>query len=286
MVLLWGLSWPAARVVAQAMPPFAASAWRFSLALVLLLGWLRWQQGRWPKLTRRQWLGLGIAGAVGVFAYSALFMFAMQRVEASRAAVVITINPVFTTLLAAWWFKEAFNWRVGAGLALAVVGAATVLTQGAPWKVLAGDLGTGEWLLLACIAAWVAYSLIGKRLMAGVDSLTATTVAAGTGGVLLWGAAFAFEGGPTVMSAVRDQSSTVWLSFIFMAVGATVLAYAWFYRGIELLGAGVASSYISLVPVVGVASSVLLLGEPLDASLLLGGALALAGVVVANRARG
>jgi drug/metabolite transporter (DMT)-like permease len=47
----------------------------------------------------------------------------------------------------------------------------------------------------------------------------------------------------------------------------------------------VASSYISLVPVFGVASSVLLLGERLDASLLVGGALAIAGVVVANRAR-
>ena len=136
--------------------------------------------------------------------------------------------------------------------ALAVVGAATVLTHGAPWKVLAGDIGTGEWLLLGCIATWSAYALMGKRLMAGIDSLTATAVTA---------------------------------SLVFLAVGATVLAYAWFYRGIEVLGAGVASSYISLVPVFGVANSVLLLGERLDTSLLIGGALAIVGVVVANLAR-
>jgi drug/metabolite transporter (DMT)-like permease len=280
MALLWGASWPAGRVLAQAMPPLAGSAWRFSLAVVLLLAWLRWHLGGWPQLSRRQWLGLLAAGTVGVFGYSAFFMLALKDVEASRAAVVVTTNPVFTTLLAAWWFKERFNARIGLGLALAVIGAATVLTHGAPWKALAGDIGRGEWLLLGCIATWSAYALMGKRLMAGIDSLTATI-----GCLLLWAAAFVFEGPSAVRGAVIGLSPAAWASLVFLAVGATVLAYAWFYRGIEVLGAGVASSYISLVPVFGVASSVLLLGERLDASLLVGGALAIVGVLVANRAR-
>lgn len=285
MALLWGASWPAGRTLALAMPPLAGSAWRFSLAVVLLLAWLRWQRGAWPRLSRRQWLGLTVAGSVGVFGYSAFFMLALQKVEASRAAVVVTTNPVFTTLLAAWWFKERFNAWIGLGLALAAVGAATVLTYGAPWRAVAGAFGTGEWLLLGCIATWSSYALMGKRLMAGIDSLTATAVTAAIGCLLLWAAALLFEGPAAVRSAVLGMSAAAWVSLVFLAVGATVLAYAWFYRGIEVLGAGVASSYISLVPVFGVASSVLLLGERLDASLLVGGALAIAGVLVANRAR-
>ena len=285
MALLWGASWPAGRTLALAMPPLAGSAWRFSIAVVLLLAWLRWHLGGWPQLSRRQWLGLLAAGAVGVFGYSAFFMLALKDVEASRAAVVVTTNPVFTTLLAAWWFKERFNARIGLGLALAVVGAATVMTHGAPWKVLAGDIGPGEWLLLGCVATWSAYALMGKRLMVGIDSLTATAVTATIGCLLLWVAAFVFEGAEAVRGAVIGLSPAAWASLVFLAVGSTVLAYAWFYRGIEVLGAGVASSYISLVPVFGVASSVLLLGERLDASLLVGGALAIMGVVVANRAR-
>ena len=285
MVLLWGASWPAARVLAQEMPPLAASAWRFSLAALILLGWLRRQHGSWPRLSRRQWLGLTAAGSAGVFAYSVFFMLSMQRVEASRAAVVVTTNPVFTTLLAAWLFKERFNARVGIRLALAVLGAATVLTHGVRWKVLAGDIGTGEWMLLGCVATWVAYALMGKRLMAGIDSLTATTVTATVGCGLLWLAAFAFEGVPQTLGALHGLSAAAWVSIVFLAVGATVLAYAWFNRGIAVLGAGVASSHISLIPVVGVTSAVLLLGEPLDGSLLAGGALAVAGVVLANRAR-
>jgi drug/metabolite transporter (DMT)-like permease len=76
-----------------------------------------------------------------------------------------------------------------------------------------------------------------------------------------------------------------WASLLFLAIGSTVLAYAWYFRGVAELGAGTAASYISLVPVFGVASAVLLLGEPMTPALLIGGALALAGVVIANRAR-
>jgi drug/metabolite transporter (DMT)-like permease len=285
MVLLWGASWPAGRVLALSMPPLSASAWRFTIAAVLLLAWMRASAGAWPRYTRRQWAGLAAAGAVGVAAYSVLFMLALQRVEASRASVVITINPVFTTLLAAWWFKERFNALVAVGLALAVLGAATVMTHGAPWKLLAGEVGVGEWLLLGCVATWTSYSLMGRRLMAGIDALAATAVTATVGCVLLWMAAFAVEGRTTVWASVTDLTPTGWAALLYMAIGAVVLAYAWFYRGIAELGAGVASSYISLVPVVGVASSVLLLGESLNASLLVGGALALAGVLLANRAR-
>jgi drug/metabolite transporter (DMT)-like permease len=71
----------------------------------------------------------------------------------------------------------------------------------------------------------------------------------------------------------------------FLGLGATVLAYVWYFKGIAQLGAGTAASYISLVPVFGVLSSVLYLGEAVDASLLVGGALAIAGVITMNLAR-
>jgi drug/metabolite transporter (DMT)-like permease len=64
-----------------------------------------------------------------------------------------------------------------------------------------------------------------------------------------------------------------------------VLAYVWYNEGIAKLGAGVASSYISVVPVFGVIASTLLLYEPIDASLLIGGALAVTGIIWMNYAR-
>lgn len=285
MALLWGASWPAGRTLALAMPPLSGSAWRFTLATLLLVAWAAARQPVWPRLTPRQWLGLVAAGVVGVAGYALFFMLALQRVEASRAAVVVTTNPVFTTLLAAWWFKERFNARIALGMGCALAGAVTVLTHGAPWTVFATGIGSGEWLLLGCVASWVGYTLIARALLGGVDSLLATAVSAVFGSALLWALALTFEGADVAGASLAALTAPGWLSLVFLAVCSTVLAYAWYFRGVAELGAGTAASYISLVPVFGVASSALLLGERLDASLLAGGALAVAGVLLMNRAR-
>jgi drug/metabolite transporter (DMT)-like permease len=285
MALLWGGSFPAGRTLAQAMPPLSASAWRFSLATLMLVAWMRWQQGRWPRLSARQWAGLAAGGVIGVAGYAIFFMLALERVEASRVAIVVTTNPVFTTLLAAWLFREKFNARIALGMVCAMLGAATVMTQGAPWKLLGGDVGSGAWLLLGCIATWTGYTLIARALLAGVDSLVATAVSAVIGTLLLWAVALAFDGGAVVFGSLVTLSLPGWAALVFMAVGSTVLAYAWYFRGVAALGAGTAASYISLVPVFGVASSVLLIGEALSPSLLVGGTLAVTGVLLMNRAR-
>ena len=286
MAALWGGSWPAGRLVAQALPPLSAAAWRFVLAAVLLLAWV-WVHDRGAglrSLSRRQWLGLALGGALGVFGYAVFFMLGLQEVPAGRAALVVTTNPVLTMLLAAWWFRERLSPAIGLGMALAVLGAVVVLTRGAPLTVFSGGVGRGEALLLGCVLCWSGYTLLGRRLLAGVDALTTTTVTAGFGLALLLLSALAFEG-PAALAQPAHASVAVWVAMVFLAAGATVLAYAWYFEGVAALGAGAASGYISLVPVFGVLSATLWLGEAVDASLLTGGALVLAGMVVMNRAR-
>ncbi len=287
MAALWGASWPAGRVLAQALPPFTAGAWRFALALGLFALWWRLAgRGRAPlaALSRRQWWGLAAAGAVGVFGYTAFFMAGLLHVPASRAALIVTVNPVFTTLIAAWLFRERLNAPIVGGMALAALGAAIVISRGEPWKLFSGAVGLGEALLLGCVACWVAYTLMGRRLLAGIDTLTTTAVTAAAGFALLLLAALALEG-PAGLATPLAAPPPVWLAMAFLVVGATVLAYAWYFDGVAALGAGGAAAYISLVPVFGVATSALLLGEPLEGSLLLGGTLAVAGMVAMNRAR-
>ena len=288
MAVLWGTSWPAGKVLAQSLPPFTASAWRFAIAVLVLLAWLQISGGMaaLARLSRRQWLGLAAAGAVGVFGYGVFFMLGLAQVPAGRAALVVTTNPVFTMLLAAWWFGERLNWKIGAGMVMAVAGAITVITRGAPWLLFTGGLGAGEWLLFGCVASWVGYTLIGRRLLGGIDALATATVSAGFGLLFLLAAALAFEGtGSTGLAAPLQARSGVIVALVFLAIGATVLAYAWYFDGVARLGAGAASAYISLVPVFGVATSAWWLGERLDASLVIGGTLVVGGMVVMNAAR-
>lgn len=286
MAALWGGSWPAGRVLAQALPPLAVASWRFGIALLLLLAWLHGTVGlrRLCGLSARQWGGLALAGAVGVFGYAVFFMLGLAQVPAGRAALVVTTNPVATTLLAAWWFGERLNRRIGVGMALATAGAWVVITHGQPLTLLTGGLGAGELLLLGCAACWVAYTLMGRRLLQGIDALTTTTVTAGLGMVLLLAAALVFEG-PPALAAPLQAGAAIWVALLFLAAGATVLAYAWYFEGVSALGAGAASAYITLVPVFGVLFAAIGLGEQVDGSMAVGGALAVGGLAVMNLAR-
>lgn len=286
MALLWGASWPAGRIVAQNMPPLAAASLRFLLAAAVLLPWLYWAGGmaglrHWSA---RRWLGMAAAGATGVFGYAAFFLMGLQHVPAGKAALFITLNPVLTLALAVWLFRERLNRTIALGMALAACGAVVVISQGQPLRLLEGALGLGELLILGCVVCWVSYTLIGRWLLTGVDALSATAVTSTLGALLLLAASALFEG-PAGLRAAVQAGGQAWGALLFLAFGATALAYAWYFDGVKALGAGAASGYITLVPVIGVLLSSLWLGERMDASILVGGGMAVAGTALMNWGR-
>ena len=69
---------------------------------------------------------------------------------------------------------------------------------------------------------------------------------------------------------VLNLSQGEWISLLGLAFGATVLAYAWYFDGVKHLGAGNASAYIILVPILGILFSAVWLNEQVDSSLIIG----------------
>lgn len=283
---IWGASWPWGRVIAQNMPPLTSSALRFLIASVLLLLWLR-HSGRLRRvrsLTRAQWLWLLAAASTGIFLYAILFMQGLQRIPASSAVVLITLNPAATLLLAAWLFRERLNGWIALGMALALLGSLTAITHGHPLQAFTGGLGTGQLLILGCVATWAAYTLIGRKL-AGVDAIVTVALTASVGSLMLLIAASAIEG-RAAWAAMGQAPASAWLSLLALAVLATAAAYAWYIDAVKVLGAGNAAGYITLVPLFGMGFSALWLGETLHASLLTGGAIAVLGMVTMHWGRG
>lgn len=286
MAALWGASWPWGRVVAQSMPPLAAASLRFMLASVVLLLWMQ-RSGRLPALARLrsgQWLGMGCAAAAGVMGYSIFFFLALQRVPAGKAAIVVTLNPAATLLLAALLFREALNWTIGLGVAMAVAGAVWAISSGTPAQALGSPVGLGELLLLGCVVCWVVYTLISRAVLARIDAVTTSAVTSGLGAAMLLVASLVVEG-PGAWAALVQAPLTVWACLVALALGATALGYGWYLQGVKELGAGAASGYIALVPVFGVVFSSLWLDEPLGLALVAGGLLAIAGMVVMHYGR-
>ncbi len=157
-----------------------------------------------------QWAGMACASAVGVLGYSIFFMLSLQNVPAGKAAMVVALNPVLTMLFAVVLFRERVNLTMGTGVLLAVTGALYALTDGSLNAFRSGQSGMGELLLLGCAGCWVGYTLIGRMVLTTVDSLTATTVTAVIGAVLLFFTSIMLEG-PAAWLSLLNTPAAAWL---------------------------------------------------------------------------
>jgi drug/metabolite transporter (DMT)-like permease len=215
-----------------------------------------------------------------VAAYNLCFMWGLKTVPAGRASLLVALNPAATLIGAALCFGERLTRRNVAGIVIALAGAVIVIGRGDPLALLRGGLGTGELTILGCVASWSAFTLIAKRLMAGLSPLAITVYASLTGTLMLAAATLA-EGAALVPQA----TPSAWAALAFLGAFGTAVAFVWYNDGVRRLGAARAPVFINLVPVFAVVLGALVLGERVDASMLAGGALVLAGVYTLNAPR-
>lgn len=280
--ILWGGTFIAGRVISAHLPPATAGFIRFVFATLALLATLHFTEGlrAITRITRRQLLGTMALGATGIFAYNLLFFTALSVLPAGRTSLIIALNPVVTLLIAAALLGDRLSATRWLGVALALLGVWVVVTRG-DLSQLVQSLGKGELAMFGAVCAWAVYTLVGRKLLQGLSPVLATLWAA------IWGTLFLGLLALRDIHQVHAASFTpeVWAGLAFLGVLGTAVAFVWYYEGLRQLGAARTVVFNNLVPVFGVLLGWLILGEPLSASLLAGGALAIFGVFLVNRVK-
>ena len=279
VALFWGGTWIAGRVAVSEASPLAVASWRFLLAALVLGGLLVARQG-WPRWDRKQWGLVWALGASGIFLYNACFLYGLKYIEAGRGALVVAMTPALIAL-ADWLMHGArMTLHKGLGIVIALLGCLLVVTKGDPAALLHGAVGLGEWLIVGCSVLWTAYTFYGRSATRFMSPLAATFGAALTGWVMLTLAALA-DGSLFSLGGVGWKGAS---SIAFLGLFGTAIAFTWYAAAVHQLGATRAGAFINLVPVFAVLLGALLLDERLPGSVLAGGALVMAGVIVTNRA--
>lgn len=278
---IWGGTFVGGKYVVAALSPLMGSFSRYVIACVALLVAAFALEGGLPRLTGRQWLGTFVLGLLGVFSYNLFFMGALERLPASRAALIIALNPVITISISALVLGERLSAIRWLGVAVALSGVWIVVSHGDIVSIASAGAGMGELFMLCAVTSWALYTVIGRVVLQGLSPLAATNYAA-LWGTLMLGAAAAPHFGELSMSQFDWKVVT---SLLYLGILGTAVAFVWYYTSIKRLGASVTAIFTNLVPVCGVAISVLLLGEPLLASMLIGGAVAIAGVMMVSLLR-
>lgn len=278
-MLFWGGTFVAGRLVSQEVGPYTAAFIRFLTASLFLMPLLAYRESGFPKLDSRQMLAVLLLGLTGVFAYNLLFFSGLRTVEAGRAALIVAANPAFIALFSALFFEERFGLMKSAGFVISILGGVVVISRGHPAALLEGEIGAGEWMLVGCVFSWVAYTLIGKRVLHGLSPLAAVTYSCMVGAMLL--SMPAYDEG--LFQSLADLSLLSAFNLFYLAFFGTVLGFVWFYGGIKGIGPARAGLFINLVPVSGVSFGIILLGETPSVSLATGAVLVITGLYIANR---
>lgn len=273
----WGGTFVAGRMLAGVVPPFHAAFLRFLIAGTLLLFLLYRFEGRFPRLDRRQLGTVILLGLTGVLGYNAAFFTGLQWVSAGRAGLIIALNPVGIALLSSLIGGEPLTRTRLLGVLISVSGAVVVISRG-NLSVLASGVGIGELMLLGCVVCWSLYSVIGRRAMQGLSSITAVTYSAVAGAIFLLPLAIR-QASP---ARVTGYPVEAWGSICYLAVFGTVLGFLWYYQSIKEIGAVRAGVFINFVPLFAVLFGMLLLDEALTTSLLQGAALVVTGAWITN----
>jgi len=274
---LWGGTFIAGRLLAGAIPPPDAAFLRFAVAGLILLYLLYRYEGHLPRLNRSQLGSVILLGLTGVMGYNLAFFKGLETVPASRAGLIIALNPVGIALISALAGSERLRPVRILGIIISVLGAMLVISQG-HLSLLGGGIGPGELALLGCVLCWALYSVIGRHAMRDLSPLTAVTYSALAGTLLL--APFAVAGG--ILTDVFGYGLKAYASILYLAVFGTVVGFLWYYQSIKLIGAVRSGVFINFVPLFAIVFGSQFLGETLTPTLLQGGFLVIAGAWITN----
>jgi drug/metabolite transporter (DMT)-like permease len=237
LTLVWGLNWPVMKTgvsglpgLPQAYPPLTFRALSMWLGLPVLGAALLWLKVPFA-VPRRHWPELALLALLNMVLWHVFVIISVQQLSSGRSAILGYTMPVFAALWGRWLWGE-FTRMAGAPLA-----ALAVLVSAAVWA-----LGTHR----------LRRSTIPLPLLTIVFWMTAITATV----MLLLSVSFE-------RSAWRAPEPHVWGAVLYNAVGVFGFAHAaWFYLARTM--PPVASSVsVMLIPVLGVFSGALLLGEPL-----------------------
>lgn len=275
--IFWGGTPVAGKLVLRDLPPLTVGVLRYGLATLLLLG-VFWRQLPDPRSLRAQdlWILLWV-GVLGTFLNHILFFLALLFAPASHGAIIPpTTSPIWTVLLAARLGRERVTAGQIGGMLLCLVGVVLVvrperLATSAGASVLVGDL-----LFLLGGVAWGVYSYLSKVAMQRLSAVTTLTFGMSVGTVFLAPAALV----EWPWSALGAAGATAWGALGFLTLAGTVLSFLWWNVAIRRVGAGRTAVFSNLVPLFGVLLSWLVLGERLTVVQLVGGLLAVVGVLV------
>lgn len=267
---LWGTSLAATKSALVTFPPFTLACLRFALGALLLLAILSLRQRR-PVLSWR-------AAALGMFGVALFFLgqnAGLQRARAGDATIILGGGlSIIAALLGVVWLGEAMNRNQWVGLGCSVFGVVAVACQASEGVHDFAWVGVA-WLVVAAISGAI-YTVLGRHAYQQHDLLPLL------GGSVLFGTLFlalpAITEIPLLAKSVVTLPALGWV--LYLGMGCSALGFVLWAIAFRHLTAVQNAIVANLELPFGLLAATLMLGEPVSAWQVIGGALVILGALL------
>jgi O-acetylserine/cysteine efflux transporter len=272
LCLIWGLSIPATKLGLQSFPPLMLAACRYAGAAPFFALFLI---GR-PVPSRRALLAMAGLGVIGIDVGQVAQILGVQRTEASVATVISASIPIFVVLLGSWRLRQPLRATHLAGLAVAMGGITVIASKGSVHAfALSSATLTGDALVLLSAASIALYYALSAEV---TRHYPVPVVAA-------WSTIF---GTLPLLPIIPWQASQTAIAGAWAGVGAVLylgllvtVAGLWIWlHGLRALPVRIVAGTQYVQPLVGVAASAVLFGEPIGPSFGFGTVMVFIGIAL------
>ena len=221
----------------------------------------------------RNWMLLTALSLLGLGGYTLMLYVALLYTSPLNASLINSFNPALILVASAAFLGTPLGPRRIAGALVGFAGVLLVLTKGRFGALADLSFNAGDLIMLGAIACWTAYTILGKRLK-DVKPITATAAQA----VIL----VALMTPIILATGLRlPQTPRAAASLLYIAVFPSVLSYILWNLALAAVDPGKAGVFLNLI-VVFTALATVLMGTPLTAVQIAGGALVFCGVVLSS----
>ncbi|TCB95113.1 O-acetylserine/cysteine exporter [Enterobacter wuhouensis] len=273
VVVVWGLNFVVIKVGLHNMPPLMLAGLRFMLVAFPAIFFVAR-----PKIPFTLLLGYGLTISFGQFAF--LFCAIKFGMPAGLASLVLQAQAFFTIILGAFVFGERLQGKQLAGITLAVFGVLVLIEASLNGQHVAL---LGFMLTLAAGLSWACGNIFNKLIMqheARPPVMSLVVWSALIPIVPFMVASSILDGTDAMLHSLLDIDLTTILSLIYLAFVATIVGYGIWGSLLGRYETWRVAPLSLLVPVVGLASAVILLDEHLSALQLLGAVLIMTGLYI------
>jgi len=253
MALIWGVNFVVVKFATGLVSALAFNAVRVALAAGALLLLASFSRGPWPD--RRGMIALIGLGMLGNGVYQLFYILGIARTRAGDASLLIAATPAFIALIGRARGIERVGRKAWIGILLSVVGIGFV--SSAAIHAAAQSSLFGDMLILAGSVCWAVYTVLLKPYTHEVDGLKLSALTMLGGSLAL--SVFAWRA--VLAQPWASTPAAAWEAMAFSGIGALVIAYLFWYRGVRVIGPTRTAMYSNLQPIFAVAAAWLLLGE-------------------------